>query len=113
MLNNGAGRPGGNFSSVEEIVAPVDGFGYSISPGQPFGPAEPIWSYSDPGPFYANHLSGAFRMPNGNTLITEGTTGYIFEVTSDGETVWDYQNAGNLARVTRYPLDYLDFDPTR
>lgn len=113
MFNNGAGRPGGNFSSVEEIVAPVDGFGYSISPGQPFGPAEPIWSYSDPGPFYANHLSGAFRMPNGNTLITEGTTGYIFEVTSDGETVWDYQNAGNLARVTRYPLDYLDFDPTR
>ena len=34
--------------------------------------------------------SGAQRLPNGNTLICEGMTGRLFEVTSVGEVVWEY-----------------------
>jgi hypothetical protein len=30
------------------------------------------------------------RLPNGNTLIAEGAFGRIFEVTMEGETVWEY-----------------------
>ena len=30
------------------------------------------------------------RLPNGNTLICEGQWGRLFEVTMDGEIVWDY-----------------------
>ena len=111
-FNNGNGRPGGSYSVAEEIVPPLDGYNYTLDPGGIYEPAEPTWSYSDAPGFYAEHLSGAYRMPNGNTLITEGTTGYIFEVTRDGEVVWDYQYSSNLARATRYPLDYLNFDPT-
>ena len=29
-------------------------------------------------------------MPNGNTLITESNKGHVFEVTRDGEIVWEF-----------------------
>jgi hypothetical protein len=50
------------------------------------------WSYrSDPIlAFYSFMISGCERLPNLNTLITEGATGRIFEVTPEGETVWEY-----------------------
>ena len=32
--------------------------------------------------------------PNLNTLITEGATGRIFEITPEGETVWEYVARG-------------------
>jgi len=41
-------------------------------------------------PFFSYYISGAQRLPNGNTLITEGSTGRVFEVTADGELVWEY-----------------------
>jgi len=47
------------------------------------------WSYSAPN-FYSFNISGAQRLPNGNTLITEGTTGRVFEVTPDKDLVWEY-----------------------
>ena len=108
VFNNGYGRPGTDYSSVEEIIPPLNGWTYDIDPGEPFGPEAPAWLYADPGVFYSNHLSGAFRMPNGNTLITEGTSGYIFEVTFWKSEVWDYDMSGELARVQRYSPDYLE-----
>ncbi len=50
------------------------------------------WTYRDPTilGFYSFMVSGADRLPNGNTLITEGATGRLFEVTPEGETVWEY-----------------------
>ena len=38
--------------------------------------------------FFSNLMSGAQRLPNGNTLITEADVGRIFEVTNSGEVVW-------------------------
>jgi hypothetical protein len=40
--------------------------------------------------FYSPFISSAQRLPNGNTLITEGSDGRIFEVTQQHETVWEY-----------------------
>jgi hypothetical protein len=40
--------------------------------------------------FFSNLMSGAQRLPNGNTLITEADIGRIFEVTRSGEVVWEY-----------------------
>ena len=50
------------------------------------------WSYQAGARFFASNISGAQRLPNGNTLITEGTTGRLFEVTTDGTIVWEYVN---------------------
>ena len=52
------------------------------------------WQYRGDPPisFYSYHISGAERLPNGNTLICEGAPGRIFEVTPVGEIVWEYIN---------------------
>ncbi len=40
--------------------------------------------------FFSATISGAQRLPNGNTLICEGNGGRIIEVTKELETVWEY-----------------------
>jgi hypothetical protein len=42
--------------------------------------------------FYSGFVSSAQRLPNGNTLITEGAYGRIFEVTANHEIVWEFVN---------------------
>ena len=44
-----------------------------------------VWDYVD-----NYHHHDARRLANGNTLICEGQWGRLFEVTSEGEIVWDY-----------------------
>jgi hypothetical protein len=52
------------------------------------------WKYQEPRSFnfYSPRISNAQRLPNGNTLINEGVFGRFFEVTSDGDVVWEYVN---------------------
>ncbi|MBN1641135.1 MAG: aryl-sulfate sulfotransferase [Anaerolineae bacterium] len=52
------------------------------------------WSYvaDPPETFLSRYISGAQRLPNGNTLICEGSECHLFEVTPDGEVVWDYRS---------------------
>ena len=42
--------------------------------------------------FWSHFIGGVQRLPNGNTLITEGMNGRIFEVTADGRLVWEFVN---------------------
>ena len=42
--------------------------------------------------FFSPYISGAQRLPNGNTLICEGGKAHMFEVSADGEVVWDFVN---------------------
>lgn len=50
------------------------------------------WEYADAPwwDFYSPTVSGAQRLPNGNTLITEGTSGRMFQITPKGQIVWEY-----------------------
>ena len=91
IFNNGGKRA---YSSVDEIVPPVDGANYRLNPGLAYAPAEPVWTYTaaTPSDFYAHNISGAQRLPNGNTLICDGVHGTLFEVTPAGKTVWKYVN---------------------
>jgi outer membrane protein assembly factor BamB len=53
-----------------------------------------VWEYRDQSlfDFFSPYISGAQRLANGNTLICEGCDGRIFEVTPDGQVVWEYVN---------------------
>ena len=53
---------------------------------------ETVWEYrgAPPMTFFSSHVSGCHRLENGNTLICEGLLGRIFEVTPDGDIVWEY-----------------------
>ena len=63
-----------------------------------------------PTDFYAKNISGAQRLPNGNTLICQGPDGLFFEVTASGEKVWEYEYPGAVFRVERYSPDYAALD---
>jgi hypothetical protein len=53
-----------------------------------------VWSYQSKAnqAFFSHIGSGSQRLPNGNTLICSGTSGHLFEVTAQGELVWEYIN---------------------
>lgn len=75
---------------------------------------ELVWSYANPR-FFSTNISGAQRLPNGNTLITAGAGGRMFEVTRDGAIVWEYMypvfsgaNAANAVyRAYRVPYGWI------
>jgi hypothetical protein len=104
-FNNGD-RPGGasDYSTVAELVPPVDEFGqYEVPETEAFGPASPVWTHGGPGGYYGGPAQcGAFRLPNGNTMISLSIGGFIFEVTEAGSTVWEYYYGVNIPRSQRY-----------
>ncbi|MGV9798649.1 aryl-sulfate sulfotransferase [Mycobacterium sp. NPDC003449] len=59
---------------------------------------EIVWQYTaeDSGlpswTFFSSFVSNAQRLPNGNTLIAEGMQGRLFQVTADGDVVWEYHS---------------------
>ena len=55
---------------------------------------EIVWQYvgSPQVSFFSANISGAQRLPNGNTLVCEGAAGRLFEVTAEGAIVWEYVN---------------------
>jgi Arylsulfotransferase (ASST) len=112
VFNNGSGRPGVAHSSVDEVVPPADAEGrYPRPSAAAFGPDQPCWSYSAPNEqdFYSAQISGAQRLPNGNTLICSGMEGVLLEVTPEKEVVWKCvipTSWASLFRVQRYGRDY-------
>jgi len=111
IFDNGCWCPTGYHSEVIEINPYLDASGnntgsYVNPPDAGYGSApggtardtslsnQVAWYFKSTNvmSFYAQHISGAQRLPNGNTLIMSGTTGHMFEVTADKQVVWEYQN---------------------
>ena len=93
LFNNNIEDPDGDYSAVFELVPPTVGAGrYVVPDAGPFGPEEPTWSYVAPTrtAFFSTFISGAHRLANGHTFITSGAQGRFFEVTPEGEIVWEY-----------------------
>jgi hypothetical protein len=66
-----------------------------------------VWRYrgNPDHPFESGLRSAAQPLPNGNVLITESDGGRLFEVTRDGEIVWEYINplrGGNSGEDEKY-----------
>jgi len=115
IFNNGQGRSDGQYSSIVEIEPPVNNEGgYDFSSDSSYLPEEPFWIYTadDPADFYSPKVSGAQRLPNGNTLVCMGDSGVFFEVTYEKETVWQYQNtyptmmSNNVFKIHKYGVEY-------
>ena len=106
LLDNGAHRRGLSSSRIMEVDPATD---------------EIVWQYrGDPlVSFFTHFTGGAERLPNGNTLITEGMTGRLFEVTPSNQIVWVYINpflardqhgiTNGVFRAHRYGPDYPAF----
>lgn len=95
IFNNGIGRFGGNGSSVDEIDLPLKEDGtYRRDSASAFTPALPFVVYPPTisTRFFAQNISGATRLPNGNTLSCLGPSGVFVESTPEGDEVWRYVN---------------------
>ena len=133
-FNNGLGR--GDYSTVDEFTPALDVSGnYSIVAGSAFGPTNFTWTYKGTiaDPMYSENISGAHRLPNGNTIICSGTVGEFLEVSSASEIVWKYicpvqgtgpitqgnkpdadparanETMNSVFRVYKYPVNYAAF----
>jgi uncharacterized protein (TIGR03437 family) len=131
VFNNGVNRPGGNLSSADQVTVPVDSGGtYALTAGAAWAPKQLTWTFAGlkGSQWYESDISGAYRLPNGNTLLCYGTHGVLVEVTSGGDIVWQYvnpvtntgpmlqgdtsglddrgHNLNAVFRVRKYPPDY-------
>ena len=70
-------------------------------------------------PFYSDILGEQQQLDNGNFLITESRRGRVFEITKQGDVVWDYilpydeSHASLIAISRRFPKGYfkvMDWD---
>jgi hypothetical protein len=112
-FDNGTDKDRG-WSTVDEWWAPRDADGnYVREEGQPFGPAEPDWSYAaaEPTDFFSSFISGVQRLPNGNTLVCSGAQGWVFEVTPAGAVVWDWKNPHGIDAEVDEPEEGDRFNP--
>ncbi len=92
MFSNGLPktRP---YSSVEEITPRlVDGEYVRNDDGTFAADRERVYPTRTSARFFSAIISGAERMPNGNTLITDGPHGRIIEVDDEGSVVWEFEN---------------------
>jgi hypothetical protein len=69
------------------------------------------WEYKahPPKNFFSPTRGACQRLPNGNTLITDSNKGRVFEITSDGEMVWEFyaptiSQKGEILRPTIYRM---------
>ena len=99
LFNNGMQNAKQDFSSADELRLPLvhDGT-YDRKPQTAFGPGEIEWTFKDPGELFSPRISGAQRLPNGNTLICSGTQHLLLEVTRNAEIVWMYRNPKRFHR---------------
>ena len=128
VFNNGNGRPGIDFSTVEILNPPIlpDG-NYEKVANDPYGPAATVWVYGNEPEqqFYSKFLSNAQYLENGNILINAGSPGNIFEINPDKEIVWEYEiplfgdtpamqgdniNNNSSFRAYKFPLDFKGFE---
>ena len=77
MFDNGVHHPVTAHSRVVE-VSPKTG--------------EIVWQYNPHVvfSFFSGHIGGCERLPDGNTLICEGQSGRVFEVTKENEFAWEW-----------------------
>ncbi len=97
IYNNGHEHPGflRNYASVDELALPATEYTY-LRAGDGFMQPTLLWTHR-----LSEHtwiMANAQRLPNGNTLITEGNHARISEVTPEGDVVWHYISP--LARGT-------------
>jgi len=137
IFDNGCYNPMGYASRVLEINPFLDAnkkkTGFYVNPpdagyGRNNVSNQIVWSFkaNTLTSFFSSNVSNAQRLPNGNTLVCSGRNAHLFEITRNGEVVWEYINplgrdgvltvlqdsdGGNnsVFRVYRYGPDYPAF----
>jgi hypothetical protein len=100
IFNNGNGRTGGNYSTIEIINPPVNGNIYTNT--LPYLPNNTSWNYNtgNPNNLYAQNISSSQQISNGSVLYCDGPNGIFTEINSNGTSVWKYINPVTNTGIT-------------
>tara|TARA_B100000965_G_scaffold327534_1_gene290384 strand:+ start:5937 stop:7445 length:1509 start_codon:yes stop_codon:yes gene_type:complete len=100
-----------SISAAIELEPPLNNNGtYNFAENLGYGPDSYLWVYTGNG-FYSSFQSGAFRNPNGSTLITSASNAIVFEVGSSGEIVWELdigETNVSISRAEKYGYNYFE-----
>lgn len=112
LFNNGAFNER-EYSTILELSPAKDADGnYVILPNEATS-AEIVWQYQaeNPETFFSFVMGAAQRQPNGNTLVADSFNYHVFEVTTEGEIVWEWFEPNNsfVFRADRYAEEFLTF----
>jgi hypothetical protein len=114
IFNNGV-EPERPYSTVVEFTPDMNADGsYNLGEDGAYGPTDLAWEYvpKEGEEFFSWFISGAQRLPNGNTLVNHGADSRMREVTPEGDIVWEYQfddgadGPHMTFRAYRYPEDH-------
>jgi len=111
LYNNQAGTPvGQNYSAVVELEIPWSPGGFSLLPNGTYGPAAPLWIYTAPNPtdMYSGGQGSVERLPNGNTLVDTNDDGWMFEVDSNDNKVWEHFNTFGSPTANVFQVSYYE-----
>jgi len=100
-------------SAIIEFQPPILSNGsYFLNEYESYEPNEYTWINYSSDYFSLSH-SGAFRMPNGNTLVTSFGIpplyeNNIFEIDNNGVVHWEYEGEYITYRALKYPYTYFN-----
>ncbi|MEO5674363.1 MAG: aryl-sulfate sulfotransferase [Chitinophagales bacterium] len=103
VFNNGVGRVGTDYTSVETFTLPaMVGNNYPIETDSAYEPDASDWIYTanPQNSFFCFVMGGAQRIWNGNTIICDAGNGHFFEVDSNGNEIWKYVNPVSFNGIT-------------
>ncbi|MCX6304649.1 MAG: aryl-sulfate sulfotransferase [Bacteroidetes bacterium] len=102
---NNKGGTGGK-TCVDLVNPPYNGYNYTLVPGTAYAPATYDWRNT-----YSGNTSpdngNSQQLPNGNTLICIGMSGFIYEIDSNQVQVWSKSAGSTLAQSFRYPPCFI------
>ncbi|MGB3075526.1 MAG: aryl-sulfate sulfotransferase [Chitinophagales bacterium] len=95
LFNNGVGRPGIDYSTVETFkLPPMINNNYPLAVDSSYLPLAQDWIYAatPASSLFSLVMGSAQRLPNGNTIICNATAGTFLEIDSPGNNLWKYVN---------------------
>ncbi|MCW5909170.1 MAG: aryl-sulfate sulfotransferase [Chitinophagales bacterium] len=98
-------------SSVDIFQPTWNGSSYTYTLGQQFQPATYGYRHAcvnaSGNAGSSNNMGNSQQLPNGNMLICLALSGYIYEIDSNGNKIWDYTGASTYAQAFRYSRCFI------
>lgn len=104
--NNGGVTSPSIASCVDQFTPPVSGYNYSLTLGSAYTPA--TYGSRQLSGGYNSNEGGSQQLPNGNTLLSMGVSGYLKEFSPTGTLLWSKTLTGSCAKAFRYNDCYIN-----
>jgi len=102
---NNKGGTGGK-TCVDIFTPPYSGNNYTLTPGTAYAPSTYSWRTTYSGTVQQDN-GNSQQLPNGNTLLCMGITGFIYEINPSQTQVWSKTVGTSIAQAFRYPPCYV------